>query len=127
MYSRTNPYIARIKERFLLTKPGSSKRTYHISLNIDGSALEFKVGDSIGILPINNPSVIDQILKKLGATGLEEIEDPRSNKTLPFREYLLHKANISKVSFHKIFNVEKTMCPLLDLIEHHKPSPQDRK
>lgn len=125
MYSRTHPYLARIKERWPLTKPGSSKKTYHIVLDIEDSGLVFKVGDSIGVLATNDREVVDQILRKLGASGSEEILDPRSNTTHSFREFLLHKANISKVSFHKLYNVEKTSIPLIHLIEHHKPSPTE--
>lgn len=124
MYSRTHPYIARIKERELLTRPGSTKKTYHIVLDVDDS-VKFKVGDSIGILPTNDFRVVDQIIHKLHATGDEEIFDPRSNTTHSFRETLLHRANISKTSFHKLFNVEKTSSPLIELVEHHKPSPSE--
>jgi sulfite reductase (NADPH) flavoprotein alpha-component len=125
MYSRTHPYLARIKERSLLTLPGSSKKTYHLSLDIAGSELSFQVGDSIGVIPINHIATVDQILHKLSATGHEPIYDPRSNTTVLFRDYLLHKANIGKVSFHKLFPVEKTSLPLLQLLEHHKPHPEE--
>ncbi len=125
MYSRTQPYIARIKERTLLTKPGSSKKTYHISLDIEDSGLRFKVGDSIGVLPTNDPALVEEIIHKLGATGNEEIEDPKNQKVHSFREFLIHKANISKVSFHKIYNVEKSATPLIELVEHHQPSPHE--
>lgn len=125
MYSRTHPYIARIKERQLLTGPGSSKKTYHIVLDIEDSKLEFKVGDSIGVIPNNDPAVVDRIIRKLGATGDEAIEDARTQALFSFREFLLHKANLSKVSFHKLFHVEKTMSPLIELVQQHKPSPHE--
>lgn len=124
MYSRTHPYIARIKERSLLTGPGSSKKTYHIVLELD-EPLDFKPGDSIGVIPTNDPVVVDRIIELLGAAGEEEIEDPKTGKPHPFREYLLHKANISKVSFHKLFAVEKTQLPLIEQVQHHKPSPHE--
>lgn len=117
MYSRTNPYIARIKDRFLLTGPTSTKKTYHISLDIEGSNLPFQVGDSIGVLPTNDPDLIDQILHKLNATGQEEIFDHRSKTTLPFRDFLLHKANINKIP--------KTTQNLLEFVEHNKLSPAE--
>lgn len=125
MYTRTNPYITQIKERALLTASNSTKKTYHISLAIECPNLSFKVGDSIGVIPTNDPSLIDEILYKLKATGKEEIFDSRSNTTLSFSDYLLHKANLSKVSFHKLFPVEKTALPLLQLIEEHKPTPME--
>ncbi len=116
MYSRTNPYIARIKDRFLLTGPASTKKTYHISLDIADSQLPFRVGDSIGVLPTNDPLLIDQILHKLSATGLEEILDPRSKTTFTLRDFLLHKANINKLP--------KTPQTLLEFADN-KPSPAE--
>lgn len=117
MYSKTHPYYAPIKERSLLTGPASTKKTYHIVL--DTGDLAFRVGDSIGILPANDAHLVDQILERLNATGQEEIGDST------FREYLLHKANISKVSFHKLFPVEKTALPLLELLQEHQPGPSE--
>ncbi|HSX10714.1 MAG TPA: hypothetical protein VLF94_03230 [Chlamydiales bacterium] len=121
MYSRTHPYIARMKERTLLTGPTSTKKTYHIVLDIEGSNLPFKVGDSIGVLPTNDPHIVDRIIHKLSATGHEEILDARTHTTTTFREYLLHKANISKVNsaLLKLLNLEKSTETLLELLEKH--------
>lgn len=91
-YSRTEPYLARIKDRSLLTGPASTKKTYHIVLEVERDAIPYKVGDSIGILPQNDPEEVDAILHKIGRTGNEPID---SSHTL--REHLLHKANISRV------------------------------
>jgi sulfite reductase (NADPH) flavoprotein alpha-component len=108
-----------MKERLLLTGPASTKKTYHVVLDIDGSDLTFQVGDSIGVLPTNDIGTVDQIIHRLKATGREEIGP------YTFRDYLLHKANISKVSFHKLFPVEKTSVPLLELVKHHQPHPAE--
>lgn len=86
-YSRLHPYVARIQERFLLTGPASTKKTVHISLEIDGGAFPFKVGDSIGVIVQNDPEEVEAILAKLGEA---------ENNTL--RETLLHKANIARVN-----------------------------
>jgi sulfite reductase (NADPH) flavoprotein alpha-component len=51
-YSKTNPYLSKIIERKLLSKEGSTKTTYHISLQID-STFQFSSGDSIAIIPEN--------------------------------------------------------------------------
>lgn len=109
----------------MLTKEGSSKKTYHIALDIQNAKLSFKVGDSIAILPTNNPEIVDEILHKLKATGLEEIIDPKSGQTCIFRDFLLYKANISKASFHKLLPVERTTLPLLDLVKNYQPHPNE--
>lgn len=124
MHSRSQPFFSKIKKREKISKPGSSRDTYHIVL--EGSpSLEFHVGDSIGALPQNDPHLVDLIIKKLDAKADESIEDPKTGKSFLFRDFLLHKANINRVSFHKIFSVEKTSSHLLDLVETLKPSPHE--
>lgn len=123
MYTRTHPYPSRMKERQLLSGSGSTKKTYHISLDVSDPDLSFKPGDSVAIFPSNDPILIDLILEKLQATGREDIYDSRSQTTLSLRDYLLRKANLHKVSFHKLFPVEKIELPLLEWLEHHKPHP----
>jgi len=125
MYSRTNPYLAKIKERILLTKEGSTKKTYHLALDIDPEEISFEVGDSIAVVPSNDPAVVDQILNELQATGLEEVFDSKAKEMTTFRNFLLYKANIGKVSFHKILPVEKTAVSLLELVSEHKPHPSE--
>ncbi len=93
IYSRTNPYSAKIKKRFLLNQAGSSKETYHIELS---AQIPFQVGDSIGIYPINHQPLVRSILKILKLTGAEPFFDSRSNTTLTIFDFLLHKANLAK-------------------------------
>ncbi len=140
MYTRTNPYHSRILERGLLTGTGSTKKTYHLSLDISGSHFPFKVGDSIGVIPTNDFEMVEEILAKTGCTGKEEFLDLRSNQTVTCREYLLKKANLSRVnsSFLKLLrdvpenkgeiNAYLDTYSLLDLLALHPPvsfSPSD--
>jgi sulfite reductase (NADPH) flavoprotein alpha-component len=92
-YSRTNPFLARIKDRFRLNRPGSSKETFHIEL---AAPISFQVGDSIAILPSNDPHAVQQLLKAAHFKGSEEVFDPRANETTTIGAYLAHKANLSK-------------------------------
>ena len=125
MYSRTTPFLATIRERYLLTGPNSTKKTYHIVLDIRDSNLTFQIGDSIGVLPMNHPELVDQVLEKLQSNGKETIVDPKTHNLYSFRDYLLYKANLKHVSFHKILPVEKTAHPLLHLLEQHQPHPSE--
>lgn len=124
MYSRTHPYIARIKERTLLTGPTSTKKTYHIVLDISETNFFFQVGDSVGVLPVNDSAIVDEIIHRLNATGREEIVGAKSNTIISFRDYLLHKANINKVnaSLLKLLRLGKTTETLLSLIKQ-QPFP----
>lgn len=98
IYSRTAPYFSHVQERYLLTSPSSTKKTYHLSLAIPNTPLPHKVGDSIGVLPTNDPQEVEQILKLIGASGEESIYDTRSHTHLPSRDFLLNKANLARVN-----------------------------
>ncbi|HTO02428.1 MAG TPA: sulfite reductase subunit alpha, partial [Opitutus sp.] len=53
------------------TKPGSGKETRHFVVNIAGSGMHYKAGDSLGIFPSNRASEVDELLQNLGASGDE--------------------------------------------------------
>ena len=74
-YSKDHPFPARLIENRLLCKPGSAKETRHFVVDLRGSGLHYKAGDSLGIFPANRPSEVDEILRRLGATG-EELVSP---------------------------------------------------
>ena len=117
MHSRHHPYLARIKERTRLTGPTSSRRTYHIVLDIENSPLSFRPGDSIGILPTNQLTTVETIIRHFQATGDEEICDPRSHLTMSFRHFLQHNANIHKLtpSLLKLLGVTHPAHSLADI------------
>lgn len=96
-YDRNHPFLAKIKERRLLSKEGSLKETYHIVLDLKGSNLTYKVGDSIGVLPTNPSDLVEKTLQSLNALGNEIIVD-KQGKELSLQEYFLSRANLRSVS-----------------------------
>jgi sulfite reductase (NADPH) flavoprotein alpha-component len=74
VYSRKNPFPARLRQRRLLTAPGSGKETLHFEVSIAGSELAYEVGDSLGIFPTNDPAEVDAVLRAAGLTGDEMVE-----------------------------------------------------
>jgi sulfite reductase (NADPH) flavoprotein alpha-component len=97
-YSKTDPYSVTLKEKLLLSHPDSSKKTYHISLDISGSDLIFHPGDSIGVLPQNDPTLVAKLFNLLSTEPQSIIVDPRSQKEMTAEEYLLHKVNFYRVN-----------------------------
>jgi sulfite reductase (NADPH) flavoprotein alpha-component len=87
-YSKDNPFPALVTENRLLSRPGSEKETRHIVVNIAGSGLHYKSGDSIGVFPTNRPSEVDAILAHLGADGTETVTLARTPAPVPLREAL---------------------------------------
>jgi sulfite reductase (NADPH) flavoprotein alpha-component len=65
--SRENPVEAIVVSRTRLNKPGSVKETWHVEFDLSRSGLDYVVGDSFGIMPVNDPDLVDTILKALDA------------------------------------------------------------
>ena len=61
--TRTNPWSARVLESILLNGRGSTKETYHIELNLAGSGLHYAPGDALAVLPVNEDSLVEEVLR----------------------------------------------------------------
>ncbi|MDB6169730.1 MAG: FAD-binding protein [Verrucomicrobia bacterium] len=89
-YSKDHPFPALVTENRLLNKPGSAKETRHIVVNLAGSGLHYKAGDSLGVFAENRPAEVAEILERLGASGDEPVSPAmlRLPSPLPLREVL---------------------------------------
>jgi sulfite reductase (NADPH) flavoprotein alpha-component len=81
--SRDNPTVATLLSRTRLNKPGSAKETWHVELDLKGSAIDYAVGDSLGIYPTNDPALADAVIAALAAPA----DFPIGGRTL--REVLI--------------------------------------
>jgi sulfite reductase (NADPH) flavoprotein alpha-component len=68
-YSRDKPVYATFLSRRRLNKAGSEKETWHIEIDLQGSGLDYSVGDSFGIFPANDHDLVDAVLQALAAPG----------------------------------------------------------
>ena len=73
IYSKSNPYSSRLLVNRLLTE-GSDKETRHFELSLKGGGLDYEPGDSLGVLPMNCPEVVEDLLKTLDFNGNEKVE-----------------------------------------------------
>ncbi len=87
--SRENPVEATVVSRVRLNKPGSEKETWHVEFDLSRSGLEYVVGDSFGIMPVNDRGLVDAILKALDAPA----DFPIGGRTL--REVLTDGVSLS--------------------------------
>ena len=88
-YSRDNPVYATFLSRRRLNKPGSEKETWHIEIDLDGSGLDYDVGDSFGVFPANDLGLVEAVLQTLGAPA----DFPIGDRTL--REELTDGVSLS--------------------------------
>ena len=79
LYSRKNPFPAKLKKNRKLTAEGSAKDTRHFEIDLADSGLAYEVGDSLGVFPTNNPDLVEEILSVLGFSGEEPVTDPNGN------------------------------------------------
>src|SRR6059036_3640259 len=94
-YTRTNPFPARMLVNRRLSGPESEKDTRHFELDLTGWGLSFEVGDSVGVYPTNDPDLVDQIIRALGATGGEQVPRLKGEATT-LREALLRDYSITQ-------------------------------
>jgi sulfite reductase (NADPH) flavoprotein alpha-component len=95
VYNKDHPFLARLTERRRLTKPGSEKDTRHFVVDIAGSGLKYKCGDSLGVYPTNDPALVDAILSAGGLQG-DELVTLKNLDTLPLRQALLSRVSLAQ-------------------------------
>jgi sulfite reductase (NADPH) flavoprotein alpha-component len=64
--SRDRPPEIAFVSRTRLNKAGSNKETWHIDLDLGEAAIEYTVGDSIGVFPRNDPALVDAVIAAIG-------------------------------------------------------------
>ncbi|MEQ1651711.1 MAG: flavodoxin domain-containing protein [Hyphomicrobium sp.] len=66
-FSAETPLEAEISSLINLNGSGSTRETWHVELAFDDAGFQYQPGDAIGVLPENDPELVDQVLR---ATGL---------------------------------------------------------
>lgn len=96
-YSRKNPFPATLQINRKLTSQHSAKDTRHYEVSIAGSGLVYQPGDSLGIFPVNDPNLVEELLHVLGFQGSELVSDPNA-QPIPIQEALLRHYVITEPS-----------------------------
>ena len=65
--SRDAPVEATFLSRTLLNKPGSRKSTWHVELDLAGTGLTYAAGDTFGLFPTNDPTLVDAVIAAIDA------------------------------------------------------------
>ena len=104
-YSRTNPFKAEVLENINLNGRGSNKETRHLELSLEGSGLSFQPGDSVGIYPENDHTLVDLLLEELKWDPDETVTINKQGEVRALRDAL--------ITFYEITTLSK---PLLEKI-----------
>jgi sulfite reductase (NADPH) flavoprotein alpha-component len=87
--SRDNPAEATFLGRKRLNKAGSEKETWHIDFDLTAASLDYAVGDSFGIFPVNDHALVDAVIAAIDAPA----DFPIAGRTL--REVLTDGVSLS--------------------------------
>lgn len=63
-YSKKKPFPSTVLRNYNLNTNGA-KETNHVEISLDGSELEYEVGDALGVYPENPVDVVDEIIAAL--------------------------------------------------------------
>ena len=96
-YGKKNPFPSEILKNYNLNGEGSAKQTHHIELSLEGSELEYETGDALGVMSLNPPEVVDEILAGLPFNTKDEVPLPGGGEA-PLRDALIAHYDIRKLT-----------------------------
>ncbi|MFE9578821.1 molybdopterin-dependent oxidoreductase [Nocardia sp. NPDC006044] len=95
-FTRQAPVPAPLVRNESLTRAGSSKEVRQFGFDLRGLEADYEVGDSLGVWPTNDATLVDEWLAGTGLDGRRIIEV--DDRELPLAEALRTHYDISKVS-----------------------------
>ena len=93
-YSKNNPFHAVLKSNLRLTGDDSAKETRHFEIVLEGSGLDYEVGDALGVVPSNCPDIVAEILTATGLAGDEPVQ-LKDGSTTALRQALINRLDLS--------------------------------
>ena len=93
-YTKKNPFPAKLLKTENLNKAGSSKATHHVEISLDGSDIEYEVGDALGVYPENCRDLVTEIIDAAGFQSDEMTPTPKG-EFVPLEEALIHHYDVS--------------------------------
>ena len=102
-WNRKNPYVATMVDNRVLSGPDSAKEIRHLAFALGDSGLAYEAGDALGVMPVNDPGLVQAILERVGASA----HDPA-----PGREGTLGEALTSQLEI---------MTPARNLLREIEP------
>jgi sulfite reductase (NADPH) flavoprotein alpha-component len=96
VWNKKNPFSARVLERINLNGRGSEKSTLHLELSLTGSGITYQPGDSLGIVPRNDPAYVDDFLAAARLSPEATVTLNDENRSL--RETLIEMFEVTTIT-----------------------------
>jgi sulfite reductase (NADPH) flavoprotein alpha-component len=121
-WTRARPFEAEITEHVRLTGSRSTSDTRHIALSLDGSGIAYEPGDALGVVPRNDPALVDAVLKATGLDGhtalLAALRDRYDITTLTAKQVADHAALTGTAPQAVDWAVGRQVIDLLETAPH---------
>ena len=75
IWNRKTPYPALMLENRLLSGEGSAKEIRHLAFDLGDSGLTYAAGDALGVMPMNDPALVQLLCDRLGVTADHLVSD----------------------------------------------------
>jgi sulfite reductase (NADPH) flavoprotein alpha-component len=121
-YGKSNPFPAKLLKNVLLNKAGSGKEVRHYEIALNGSGLTYEAGDALGVVPVNCPELVDDVLAALKAKPDENVKF--GDNIMSLREALTHHFDVNKPSQELLAAVAKA-APQSELAALLAPEKRD--
>ncbi len=73
VYTKDKPYTATLSVRQKITSRSAEKDVEHIEIDLSGSCLHYQAGDALGVIPLNDSALVQEILDLHQLSGEEKI------------------------------------------------------
>ncbi|MCO7516341.1 bifunctional nitrate reductase/sulfite reductase flavoprotein subunit alpha [Pseudomonas guariconensis] len=97
LYSKQQPWPARLLENRLLNGPGASKETRQLVFDLSGSDFTYQAGDALGVWPRNCPALVEELLALMKLDGQTPVE-LKGHPAMPLATALERHLEIARVT-----------------------------
>src|SRR5262245_36211789 len=117
-WTRQNPFPGKLIVNRRMSTAESEKDTRHFEIDLANWGLNFEPGDSVAVYPTNDPTLVDEIIRALGAKGDEPVTAAKTEK--PLGEALLKDFAITQPTprFLKAIVERASAAPMLKELLH---------
>lgn len=116
-YTKQNPYTATLLTSQKITGRDSGKDVRHIEIDLENSGLIYQAGDALGVWFENSAELADEILSRVGLSGVESIEvdgDSLSIRSALISQYEITSANPQFVTKYAELSGSKKLQKLVE-------------
>jgi len=131
-WTKNIPFEAELLVNRRLSAEGADQDFRHIELSLAGSGIEYEPGDSLGVWPVNEEGLVEELLSRCVPAAEETVIV--KGETFSPREALLRKLDVTHISRDLIKAVSEKLEKrwlaehrVIDVLETHPPELTPRE